>query len=177
MKRPLIVVLTLVFLLGIMILGYAKRTKMSSEVAVVKSSQQTVQFPNASNIQHVYVVWGLAARSFSPRNQAETLSEIERWLHTAQPVSVQLPPPPNPPVVINANTNPAGLVLELFSKEHISISPTFYMSGQSNDLSKLYHFVDGVITYQVGNRVSYFKDPDLYNWLKSNAWQKQFNVK
>lgn len=145
--------------------------------AVVKQSQQTVQFPKATDIQHVYVVWGLAAGTFIPLNKSETLSQIERWLQTAQPVSVQLPPPPKHPIVTNANTNPASLILELSSKEQIAISPTCFMAGQSQDLSKLYHYVDGVISYQIGNQTLYFKDPELYNWLKNNEWQKQFNTR
>lgn len=178
MRKIMIAVVAVALLFGILITGYVRKTTASQEVdAIVTPSQQTIQFPNATDIQHVYVVWGLAAGSFSPKNQYQTVAQIEQWLQTAQPVSVQLPPPPKRPVTINANTNPAGLVLELPSKQHISISPTFYMEGHSNDLSKLYHFVDGVVTYQVGSKTFYFKDPELYNWLKSNAWQKQFNVK
>lgn len=145
--------------------------------AVVKPSQQTVQFPTAMDIQHVYVMSGLAALTYSPKNQSETVAQIEKWLATAKPVSVQLPPPPNPPIGIDANTNPAVLELQLSSIKQISISPTFYMAGHSQDLSKVYHFVDGVISYQVGNETVYFKDPNLYIWLKNNQWQKQFNAK
>lgn len=145
--------------------------------AVVKPSQQTVQFPKATDIQHVYVVWGLATRTFFPINESKTVSQIEQWLQTAHPVSVQLPPPPKHPTVMNANPNPAELILKLSSKEQIVISPTFFMAGRSQDLSKLYHFVDGVISYQIGNKTLYFNDPELYNWLKNNEWQKQFNTK
>ncbi|EPZ43999.1 hypothetical protein, partial [Alicyclobacillus acidoterrestris] len=137
----------------------------------------TLQFPKATDIQHVYVIAGLAALSYEPKNQSETVAQIEKWLATAELVSVQLPPPPNPPIGTAANTNPAVLELQLSSKEQISISPTFYMAGHSQDLSKVYHFVDGVISYQVGNKTVYFKDPNLYNWLKNNQWQKQFNTK
>ncbi|GLV14710.1 hypothetical protein Heshes_23940 [Alicyclobacillus hesperidum] len=145
--------------------------------AVVKPSQQTVQFPKATDIQYVYVNAGLAAMSYAPKNQSETVAQIEKWLATAKPVSVQLPPPPNPPIETNANTNPAVLELKLSSKRQIFISPTFYMSGHSQDLSKVYHFVDGVISYQVDNKTAYFKDPNLYNWLKNDQWQRQFNTK
>jgi hypothetical protein len=66
--------------------------------ADVKPTQQTVQFPKAMDIQHVYVVAGLAGISYAPKNQSETVAQIEEWLATAQPVSVKLPPPPNPPI-------------------------------------------------------------------------------
>ena len=145
--------------------------------AVVKPSQQTVQFPKATDIQHVYVVAGLAAISHTPKNQSETVAQIEKWLVIAKPVSVQLPPPPNPPIGTAANENPAVLELQLSSKERISISPTFYMAGHSQDMSKVHHFVDGVISYQFGHETVYFKDQNLYNWLKNNQWQKQFNTK
>lgn len=177
MRKITIAVLALVLLFGILLTGYVRTTKSSQEVAIVKPSQQTIVFPTTTEVQHVYVIWGLAAGSFDPKDQSETVSQTEKWLQAAQPVFVQLPPPPNPPITVNANTAPAVLELQLTSNERISISPTFYMTGHSNDLSKLYHFVDGVITYQVGNKTFYFKDPDLYNWLKSNAWQQQFNVK
>ncbi|GMA64144.1 hypothetical protein [Alicyclobacillus fastidiosus] len=142
----------------------------------MKPTLQTVQFPKEMEIQHVYVIAGLAGRSYTPKNQSETVAQIEQWLKTAKPVSVQLPPPPNPPIVTNANTNPAVLELQLSSKKVISISPTFYMGGHSQELSQLYHFVDGVISYQVATKTVYFKDPNLYNWLKSNQWQEQFNT-
>jgi hypothetical protein len=145
--------------------------------ADAKPTQQTVQFPKAMAIQHVYVVAGLAGMSYAPKNQSETVAQIEEWLATAQPVSVKLPPPPNPPIGTNANTNPAVLELQLSSKQQISISPTFYMAGHSQDLTKVYHFVNGVTSYQVGNKTVYLKDPNLYNWLKDNQWEQQFNTK
>lgn len=145
--------------------------------AVVIPSQQTVRFPKATEIQHVYVAAGLAEIAYTPKNQLETVAQIEKWLTTAKLVSVQLPPPPNPPIVTNANTNPALLDLHLASKQEVLISPAFYMAGHSQELSKLYHYVDGVISYQVGNKTVYFNDPKLYNWLKNNEWQKQFNIK
>jgi hypothetical protein len=165
---------TLSFTLSLLLAGCGQKT---APQAVVKPSQQTVQFPKATDIQHVYVVAGLAARSFSPKNQSETLSQIETWLKTAQPVSVQLPPKPNPPITTSANVAPAALLLQLSSKQDITISPVFYMSGNSQKLDDLFHYVDGVIAYQVGNKTVYFKDPELYNWLKTNQWQKQFNIK
>jgi hypothetical protein len=142
--------------------------------AVVKKSQHLGQFPKTKDIQHVYVVAGMAARSYSPKNQSETVAQIENWLTKAQPVSIQLPPPPNPPIKINAN--PAVLELQLSSKQRVSFSPTFYMAGHSQELNQLYHFVYDVISYQVGNKTLYFKDKDLYNWLKSNQWEEQFNT-
>jgi len=140
-------------------------------------SRIRVQDPKATDIQHVYVVGGLATGTFFPINESKTVSQIEQWLQTAQPVSVQLPPPPKHPIVTNANPNPAELILKLSSKAHIVISPTFFMAGRSQNLSKLYHFVDGVISYQIGDKTLYFNDSELYNWLKNNEWQKQFYTK
>lgn len=141
--------------------------------AIVKPTQQTVKFPQRADIQHVYVIAGLSARFFSPKNQSETLTQIEKWLKTAKPVSVQLPPSPNPPIATGANTSPAVLELQLSSKDRILITPTFYMMRHSQEV---YHFVNGVISYRVDNKTLYFKDLNLYNWLKNNQWEQEFNT-
>jgi hypothetical protein len=169
-----ILLFTFSFTLSLLLAGCGQKTVPQ---AVVKPTQQTVQFPKATDIQHVYVSAGLAARSYSPKNESDTVSQIEEWLKTAQPVSVQLPPEPNPPIRTNANVDPAALLLQLSSKQDITISPLFYMSGNSQKLDDLFHYVDGVIAYQVGNKTVYFKDPELYNWLKNNQWQKPFTIK
>lgn len=143
---------------------------------VVSPIQQPVQFPKATDVRHVYVSAGPAGTMYSLKNQSETVAQIEKWLQTAKPVSVQLPPAPNPPIVSNANTNPAVLELQLSSHKLISISPTFYAVGHSQNLGKLYHFVNGVISYQDGGKTRYFKDIELYNWLTSNQW-KRFSAK
>lgn len=170
MKRFIIAVLAMPMLLA----GCGQQTTMK---AVVKPSQQTVQIPKATEIQHMYVVAGLNAMSYTPKNQPQTVAQIEKWLMKAKPVSVQLPPPPNQSTTTNANTNPAVLELQLSSKQQVSISPTYYMAGHSQELNQLYHFVDGVISYQVENKTVYFKDSELYNWLKNNQWEQQFNTK
>lgn len=159
------------------LLLFAGCGRQTTQQAIVKPARQTVQFPKPKDIQHVYVLAGLAAVSYTPRNSAKTVAQIEEWLKTAKPISVQFPPPPNPPIVQNANTNPAVLALQLSSKKVISISPAFYMAGHSQELNQLYHFVSGVISYNVGSQTVYFTDPELYNWLKNNQWQKQFNTK
>lgn len=149
---------------------------------VVKPSQQTVQFPKPQDIQHAYILAGLAARSYTPKNQSETVAQTVKWLQTGKPVSVQLPPPTNPPIVILANTNPAVLELQLSSKKLIWISPTSYMTvhsqvqNQAHSQELMTHFVNDVISYHVENKTFYLKDPELYNWLKNYQWQSQFYI-
>ncbi|MDP9728118.1 hypothetical protein [Alicyclobacillus tolerans] len=158
-------------MLSLLLTGYGQLPHV-----VAKKGAQWVPFPKTKDIQHVYVVYGLAARSYSPKKQSKTIAQIENWLTKTQPVSIQLPPPPNPPIITNANTNPAKLVLQLSSKQQILISPAYYMSGHSQEPKALYHFVIGVISYQIKNKTLYFKDKDLYNWLKNNQWKDEFST-
>ena len=150
------------------------RDKTQTE-AIVKPTRQTVQIPAADDIQMVYVVAGPGAGSIPVRDKAVTIGRVENWLKAAQSVSVQFPQEKNPPnIVSNGYTGPATLVLELSLTKSIEISPAYYTWGDSPDLTRLYHYVDGVIAYQTGNQTVYLKDPAIYDWLKSGKWTSDF---
>lgn len=143
--------------------------------AIVKPAGRTVQMPATEDIRMVYVVAGPAAGLIPVRDKAATIAKIENWLKTAQPVSVQFPQEKNPAnIVSNAYTGPAMLVLELSRKNNVEISSAYYIWGDSHDLNRLYRYVDGVIECQTGNQTVYFKDPAIYQWLKSGTWKSDF---
>ncbi|SIS67360.1 hypothetical protein [Alicyclobacillus vulcanalis] len=143
--------------------------------AVKKVTAQKVQIPPATEIQQVYIIAGLAARWFAPNREADVVSEIATWLSRAQPVAFQVPQPETR-IVTNANIGPAELVVRLSAGEEMTIQPAFYVSGAGHALSEVIHDVPGVISYRVGHQTLYFRDPELYQWLKSNEWESQFHT-
>jgi len=108
-----------------------------------------------------------------PIDLNSTKTQVLNWLKIAEPLSVQLPQSKSKKQwTTSAYTGPSTLYLHLKDKENITIAPAYYIWVTNSGFT--YHYLDGVIAYENGNKKAYFKDPALYQWLKDDQWKPQF---
>jgi hypothetical protein len=120
---------------------------------------------------------GAASMSYFPSDVADVTKKVFKWLQTATPTSVTLPPVQKE-LVFNAYIGPAQLVFSDENGHRITLFPTYYIAHTVRNGLAGYspNYFKDVITYQDGEKVIYLRSPELFSWLEEDRWKSEFEM-
>lgn len=146
--------------------------------ATVQPAQATVQIPQTKDIESLVIASdGAGSADMVPNNPSLIMAQVDEWLNSAQPVSVQLPQLKTKQQSVSGGyTGPSTLIIKLNDKDTTTVIPAYFIWSNSRG-GYDYHYLDGVIGYETWQGWSYFKAPALYKWLKDDQWRQQFTNK
>jgi hypothetical protein len=131
-----------------------------------------------------------AAIYWSPRNQKAVLSKVIAWLKQAASYTEAIPKSDN--IIVHANIGPAQIVLTTSDNQIIKVYPAYYIDngGKTNiipindqngtdtavtDSNFQVQYVQNVLAFDTNGKQTYIKSEQIYNWLKTNQWETEFD--
>jgi len=144
--------------------------------ATVSPSSTKPPIPEAQDIRSVSITAGLAALWYEPIRPAQVDAQIAEWVRQANPVKVEIPVLPGPPIVVHANVGPPEVFLRLASGATATLMPTTYFSGRGEPLSTFIQHVQDVVTFTEGSHTWYLRSAPLYDWLMDGGWRREFQL-
>ena len=142
--------------------------------ATIMRSSSTLQLPKAADIKSMNIASdGAVSLWMVPQNPSTAIHQILKWLKSAEPISVQLPHSNvTKSWITSGYTGSSIIYIHLKNNELVTIFPAYYIWVTN---SSFYHYLNGIISYQIGNnKIYYFKAPSLYQWLREDQWKPQF---
>lgn len=126
----------------------------------------------------------LGSKAYVPKNQKAALSKVVTWLKQAEPYKEEIPKPTYGLTTSSPSQEHPMVAMSIFSSDNpMYVSPSayyiipatyikntkgYYRRCFIKNVIVLYRFVDGP--------PKYIKSRQLYNYLKSNKWKKDFKL-
>ncbi|MDQ7094623.1 hypothetical protein REC12_13585 [Desulfosporosinus sp. PR] len=154
----------------------------------------TFAFNMPASIQEIVIQGDSAAGiGWTPYHPKNALGQVASWLNQATFYAGKVPQSQE---VIHHVTNigPARLQLYVSGKHLITIYPAYYIAkikktgmaiifldkyGKAISISDpgyRVQYVQNVIVFNDAGEITYLKSKELYNWLKTDQWKREFKV-
>lgn len=114
-----------------------------------------------------------AAIQYHPKSKSVIQSEVLRWLRSGVVTQVDIP------LYTPVQSQGVGIVgINMITSEghSVEITPAHYFGQVQPGYTKM-HYFPNILEYRDGDTLTYFKSPQMYQWLMDGWWQHQFTYK
>ncbi|MDT8718060.1 hypothetical protein IAI10_15445 [Clostridium sp. 19966] len=135
-----------------------------STVAMSESELKSIENVSLSDDSPASIWW-------IPKDEKTTINEITAWLQQAKPYKGEIPKD-QINAIFNANIAPSTLYITTSDKHEIKIQPACVVQG----IAKAQCVTD-VLEINKDKQKSYIQCSQLFNWLKNDKWNTEFEKK